>query len=162
MNAAIPGLVIAALGGWVSVYSYTRWFADASDARPGMMALGCGIMLLVFGVGIACLDVMAARRSGGTIQPESIADEEAIAINGEPDNSSIWTSLVLTLGAICAFAALAPITGIFGAVLAACALIAVLARFKSIMGFALFAIGLLAFIYLVFILGLQLPMKVMP
>lgn len=162
MMNAIPGIVITALGGGVGLYSYTRWFVDASDARPGMMALGCGILLLVFGLAIAWIDVASARKNAGGSLPQPIGDEEAVAINGEPDQRDVWLSLALTLGAIGAFALLAPVTGILGAIVASCAMIAILARFKSILGFALFVAVLLAFVYLIFILGLQLPMKVLP
>jgi hypothetical protein len=162
VKTAIPGLLIAVLGGSVSVHSYTRWFLEAGDARPGMMILGCGALLLVFGLAILFLDVAAARVPGSSSQPEPIGDEEALAIDGEPDPRSMWFSLALTLGAICAFAIVAPTAGIFAAIAVVCVMIAVQARFKSIIRLVLLIVLLMAFVYLVFIFGLKLPMKVMP
>lgn len=157
MTAIIPGLFIAVVGAVVAIRSYMRWFIDSSDPRPGMMALVCGLSLLALGIAISLVDLRSAKviRTRADVPLLDPVGSQATA------QWRLWYSAAITLGAIVGFALLVGPLGLASAITVVCVSIATLAPFKSIIGFLCFIAGLICFVYLVFILGLQLPMKVL-
>ncbi|MEQ3553819.1 tripartite tricarboxylate transporter TctB family protein [Pseudonocardia nematodicida] len=147
ITAALPGALLGLLGALVVATALGTWFTGGGETTPGLVPLVTGLLLLGAGCAVAAGDIRS-RPGADTAAAGPVAGEV--------------TDVVVVIGSVLVFAAFVGGLGLLLTVPAVVYVLATRLDFRTGRGLAATMAGLLVLVVGAFVLGLRLPLPILP